>query len=95
MSERPSAAKASSPDTLDLLVGGGGGAPEKLLLIERPSADGRVKLRSWTSDDWSAAPAPAECSASGLLGEIERAVREGRALNRELTVVRCWLAPST
>ena len=78
MSERPPEAKGSSPDTLDVLVGGGGGAPEKLLLIERPSADGRVKLRSWTSDDWSAAPAPAECSASGLLGEIERAVREGR-----------------
>lgn len=81
-------------DTLDVLVGGGVGAPEKLLLIERPTADGRVRLRSWTSDDWSAAPTPAERSASGLLSEIERAVREGRALNRELTVVRQWLAPS-
>jgi hypothetical protein len=80
-------------DTLDVLVGGGGGAPEKLLLIERPSADGRVRLRSWTSDDWSAPPTPAECSASGLLDEIERAVREGRAVNHELTVVRRWLAP--
>ena len=78
-------------DTLDVLVGGGAGAPEKLLLIERPTADGRVRLRSWTSDDWSAAPTPAECSASGLLGEIERAVREGRSLNHELTVVRQWL----
>ena len=78
-------------DTLDVLVGGGAGAPEKLLLIERPSADGRVRLRSWTSDAWSAAPTPAECSASGLLGEIERAVREGRSLNHELTVVRQWL----
>jgi hypothetical protein len=78
-------------NTLDVLVGGGGGAPEKLLLIERPSADGRVRLRSWTSDDWSAAPIPAECSASGLLGEIERAVREGRAINHEMTVIRRWL----
>jgi len=79
-------------DTLDVLVGGGGGAPEKLLLIERPTADGRVHLRSWTSDDWSAAPTDAECSASGLLSEIERAVREGRSLNRELPVVRRWLS---
>ena len=81
-------------DTLDLLVGGGKGAPEKLLLIERPTADGRVRLRSWTSDDWSAAPTPSECSAKGLLTEIERAVREGRALNHELKTVRQWLAPS-
>ena len=81
-------------DTLDLLVGGGNGAPEKLLLIERPTADGRVRLRAWTSDDWSAAPAPSECSAKGLLAEIERAVREGRGLNQELKVVRQWLAPS-
>jgi hypothetical protein len=29
-------------DTLDLLVGGGKGVPEKLLLIERPTADGRA-----------------------------------------------------
>lgn len=79
-------------DTLDVLVGGAGGVPEKLLLIERPTADGSVRLRSWTSDDWSAAPTPAVCSASGLLGEIERAVREGRAVNHELTVVRRWLA---
>jgi hypothetical protein len=78
--------------TLDVLVGGGGGAPEKLLLIERPTADGRVRVRSWTSDDWSAAPTPAECSASGLLSEIERVAGEGRGLNHELTVVRRWLA---
>jgi len=92
---KSSTADAAAPETLDLLVGGGGSAPEKLLLIERPSADGRVRLRSWTSDDWSAPPAPGECSASGLLSEIERAVREGRALNQELTVVRRWLAPSS
>jgi hypothetical protein len=82
-------------DTLDVLVGGGGGAPEKLLLIEHPTGDGRVRLRSWTSDDWSAAPTPAECNASALLSEIERAVRDGRALNHELSVVRRWLVPVT
>lgn len=82
-------------DTLEVLVGGGAGAPEKLLLVERPTSDGRVRVRSWTSDDWSATPTPTECSASGLLSELERAVREGRALNHELTVVKRWLAPSS
>ena len=78
-------------NTLDLLVGGRHGAAEKLLLIERPSTDGRVRLRSWTSDDWSAAPASSECSASGLLREIEGALRAGHTLNREISVVRQWL----
>jgi len=86
---------SAATDTLDVLVGGGGDAPEKLLLIERPGADGRVRLRSWTSADWSAPPTPLECSASGLLSEIERAVRDGRALNYELIVVRRWLTPGT
>ena len=78
-------------DTLELLVGGGKGAPEKLLLIERPTADGRVRVRSWTSDDWSASPTPSECSAADLLNDIERAVRDRRSLNVELSVVRQWL----
>ena len=78
-------------ETLDVLVGGAGGTPEKLMLIERPTADGCVRLRAWTSEDWSAAPTSSECSASGLLEEVERAVREGRSVNHELTVVRQWL----
>jgi hypothetical protein len=86
--------RAQSPGgTLELLVGGGRGAPEKLMLIDRPRADGQVHVRRWTSADWSAPPAASECSASGLLSEIERAVRDGRALNHELTVVRQWLRP--
>jgi hypothetical protein len=78
---------------LDLLVGGGAGVPEKLFLIDRPTADGRVRLQSWSSDDWSAAPTSSECNATGLLAEIESAVREGHSLNREMSVVRHWLAP--
>ena len=81
-------------ETLDLLVGGGKGAPEKLLIIERPTADGRVRLRSWTSDDWSATPTSSECTAAGLLAEIEHSARAGHALNQELTVVRQWLGSS-
>ena len=75
-------------------MGGGRGQPEQLLLIERPHADGQVRVRRWTSADWSAPPAVRECSAADLLSEIERAAREGRGLNRELTIVRRWLAPS-
>ena len=91
MKERPNSGGESSAATLELLVGGGRGEPEQLLLIERPRADGQVRVRQWTSADWSAAPVLRECSASGLLSDIERAARDGRGLNRELTVVRRWL----
>jgi hypothetical protein len=77
---------------LEVLVGGGGGEPEKLLLIDRPRADGQVRVRQWTSADWSAPPATLELRASTLLSDIERSVREGRGLNRELSLVRRWLA---
>lgn len=92
MTERPTLGGDSSTGILELLVGGGGGQPEQLLLIERPSSDGRVRFREWTSVDWGAPPSIRERSAADLLTDIERAVREGRGLNRELTVVRRWLA---
>lgn len=85
----------SAGGTLELLVGGGRGTPEQLLLIDRPADDGRVHLRRWTSDDWSAPPTSLEQDAAGLLREIEGAVRAGRTLNRELSVVRHWLQPAT
>ena len=72
-------------------MGGGHGEPEQLLLIKRPRADGRVEVRRWTSEDWSAPPEAREYGASDLLSEIERAVRQRRGLNHELTVVRQWL----
>jgi hypothetical protein len=92
VTERPTLGDHSSTGILELLMGGRRGQPEQLLLIERPSADGQVRFRQWTSADWSAPPSIRECSAAELLSDIERAVREGRGLNRELTVVRHWLA---
>jgi hypothetical protein len=91
VTERPTTNGLSSAGTLEVLVGGGPGEPEKLILIDRPRADGQVHVRQWTSANWGAPPISAEYSASGLLRELERAVRQGRGLNRELTVVRRWL----
>ena len=82
---------ASSGDTLQLLVGGGQGEPEMLLLIDRPTARGVVRVRSWTSDDWSAPPAAAERAVPDLLADVERWARQRRGLNHPLTVVRQWL----
>lgn len=84
----------SSGETLQLLVGGGNGEPERLLLLEKPDARGVVRLRSWSSDDWSAAPVQDEREAAALLRETEGWVRQRRGLNHELTVVRRWLGRS-
>jgi hypothetical protein len=83
---------SSGGETLQLLVGGRTGDPEMLLLIERPTDDGRVRLRSWTSNDWSAVPSASERGADELLRDIERWSREGRGLNHALVIVRRWLA---
>lgn len=82
----------ASEDTLQLLVGGGQGQPELLLLIGRPDAQGVVRVRSWTSDDWSAAPNPDMRRASELLRDVEHWARQRRRLNHELSVVRRWLS---
>ena len=76
--------------TLQLLIGGGGGEPEMLLLLEPPQGDGRVYVRAWTSNDWSAPPATSERDATELLGEIERWAKH-RTVNHPLNVVRQWL----
>jgi hypothetical protein len=81
----------SSGETLQLLVGSGQGEPEMLLLIERPTARGIVRVRSWTSEDWSAPPAAAERPTADLLADIERWARQRRGLNHSLSVVRRWL----
>jgi hypothetical protein len=91
VNDRLESGDATSAGPLELLVGGGGGEPERLLLIDPPRTNGQVHVRQWSSANWGAAPTSRECNAAGLLSEIERAVREGRSLNRELTVVRWWL----
>jgi hypothetical protein len=72
------------------LVGGADGEPEVLLLLERP-CEGRVRVRSWTSNDWGTPPIATERDAGELLRDVERWTRAGRSLNHPLTVVRRWL----
>ena len=82
---------SSAGETLQLLVGGGQGNPEQLLLLERPTADGKVRVRSWSSEDWSASPKTEQRPAADVLRDVERWVRERRGLNHSLAVVRQWL----
>ena len=79
-----------APQELPLLIGSGAAAPETLLLIGAPR-HGRVQLRRWSSDDWSAPPLPATEDVADLLQWIEAQAAAGRTLNQSLYGVRLWL----
>ena len=86
MTPRSSEEPVDQPDELPVLVGGkagASGAPEELLLIGRPSASGRVRVRSWSSNNWGAMPVERMRSTGELLEELERAVRRVTILSKQ------------
>jgi hypothetical protein len=82
-------AVAPAPDELPVLIGGAGTA-EVLLLVGVPQG-GRVTVRRWSGDDWSAAPALVTEDVMHLLAWIEAQAAAGRTLNQSLYGVRLWL----
>ena len=86
-----SAGDAAATPELPLLMGGGDGEPERLMLLGTPDAQGMVRMRVWTSDDWSAAVRTRGERKDALLEWIESQVKAGRTLNQSLHTVRQWL----
>ena len=84
-------ASDSSARELPLLLGAGPGTPETLMLIGAPDAAGVVHVRTWTADEWSAAPRTSAERADTLLKWLEVQQRLGRTMNQSPTVVRLWL----
>ncbi len=79
-------------DELTVHLGSGAGEPERLLRISRP-VDGLVRVREFSSDDWST-PFERELSAEALLRAMEEAARQRRKLSEELYRIRLWLTGS-
>ena len=82
---------SSTPQEMPLLLGGTKDAPEMLMLIGVPAANGIVHVRGWTSDDWSAVPTTRAERAGMLLQWIEGEAKRGRTLNQSLYSLRLWL----
>jgi len=82
---------SDAPRELPLLMGGGHGEPERLLLLGAPDERGVVSVRSWTSEDWGATPRTRIEQRDELLAWIEAQSRRGHSLNQSLTTVRQWL----
>ena len=62
----------------------------RLYVMGRP-ADGRVRVREWRGENWSAGPIEREVDAAALYEEFERAHRDRRRMSEELYRVRLWL----
>jgi hypothetical protein len=77
-------------DELPVFIMGAGAEPERLMLVARPAA-GRVRVREWSSAEWSAPPAERELACAEVADFVERAVRAGRRVNQPPQVVRRWL----
>ena len=78
---------------LPLLIGRGAdsSAPETLLLIGVPDAQGVVHVRAWTADDWSSPPSSRAERAAPLLAWLEAQADAGRSMNQSLYAVQLWL----
>ncbi|HET9799222.1 MAG TPA: hypothetical protein VFP90_14580 [Gemmatimonadaceae bacterium] len=76
---------------LPLLLGASGGAPESLLLIGAPDAEGVVHVRVWSAGDWSAPPKARAERAAAFLQWLESQSAAGRSMNQSLYALRLWL----
>lgn len=79
-----------APDELAVQMGSGGGEPERLLHLSRP-LNGLVKVREWTSNNWSTPAMEREMSAEVLMRAFEDASRQRRRLSEDLYAIRLWL----
>ena len=76
--------------TLSVQVEGDAREAMRLYVIGRPAA-GRVHVREWRGEDWTAGPLERDVDAADLLAEIERAYQQRRRVSEEMYRVRHWL----
>ncbi len=79
-----------APDELAVQMGSGNGEPERLLYLSRP-LDGMVRVREWSSDNWSTPAMEREMSAEVLMRAFEDAALQRRRLSEDLYAIRLWL----
>ncbi|HET6680742.1 MAG TPA: hypothetical protein VFG84_06040 [Gemmatimonadaceae bacterium] len=79
-----------APSILSLVIQGGAGEPECVLMIGRPDGAGRVRVREWTSNDWQSAVVY-DVTADEIMNRVERAVRAFRRVSEDPRSLRRWL----
>jgi hypothetical protein len=81
----------SSPAELEVLISAGGGEPDRLLILGRPSG-GRVHVREWSTHNWSSAPDEGELSVADALAVFQGAYDARRRMSVSLKGIQAWLA---
>jgi hypothetical protein len=76
--------------TLSVQVEGSAREGMRLYVMGRPHG-GRVRVREWRGEGWSAGPLEREIDTTALYAEFERAHRERRRMSEELYRLRLWL----
>lgn len=80
----------AGPDELGVLISAGAGEPDRLLMLARPTA-GRVRVREWSTHNWSSAPDERELSVQDALAIFQRAAEARRRMSAALPEIRAWL----
>lgn len=80
-----------APAELGVLISAGAGKPDRLLIIGRPS-DGRVRVREWSTHNWSSAPDEREISVADALAIFQGAYDARRRMSVSLKGIQAWLA---
>ena len=90
MTQQPPIDLGTHGGSTTVLIGGSASEPERLLLISRPD-NGIVRIREWTSADWSATPDERDSPVESLYEDVEYAAKTGRTLTLDLATLRHFL----
>jgi hypothetical protein len=81
----------AAPAELGVLISADAGKPDRLLLLGRPS-HGRVRVREWSTHNWSSAPDQSEISVADALAIFQGAYDARRRMSVSLKGIQAWLA---
>jgi hypothetical protein len=79
------------PPELGVLISAGGGEPDRLIVLQRP-VNGRVRVREWSTHNWSGAPDEREISVADALATFQGAYDARRRISVSLKGIQAWLA---
>ena len=78
-------------DTLAVTAGHPEGHEGYVLLLYRPDAEGRVRWREWSSDDYVGPPREGSSSIEEIVDRVSQWGREGWSLSESVHMVTSFL----
>lgn len=80
-----------TPDTLAFHAAAPGGGEGYVVLLYRPSADGQVRWREWSSDDYMAPARDGTSPVEEVAGRVDEWARAGWTLSEPPHRISGWL----